>query len=118
MPLDKNSDVSFLIDGLLQQLAIGIYEFQLIFNNGSRISISDKILLNKDKVDEVEIRADQPEQSKEVYFLLGQTIKDANLSSSGILEIVFDNQSKITLAPSENGYESYVIWWKEICIAV
>lgn len=120
MPAESSEDlnISFLVGGVLQQLALGLYEFQLVFHTESYISVEHTLRLEKTDMSLVEIRADKPEQSKELYFLLGRTVIDAQIGEPQVLEITFDDQSRVKISPTNNGYESYVIWNKNKYIAI
>lgn len=113
-PMTQN--VSFLIGKECHQLALGLYEFQILLN-GTRISIQQTLALQVSNGPVIFIDAEKPVESKDLFLLLGKKIVEARLDSAKTLEICFEGDVKITIPPSSNNVESYQLTNKDIYIA-
>ncbi len=110
---DKNRDVSSFVNSRLQQLALGCHEFQFVFNNEQSISFQREMIAEHTPKGTLKITADRPEETKELAFLLGHTVKEATLDENKILSLTFDNHAKITVHADRQPYEAYVIYTKD-----
>ncbi len=112
LELNKDAYIASLSDQRLQQLALGIYEFQLVFNDNARISIQQSLQVERSGKEAMNIRADVPEQTKELFFLLGRVVQGIEITHTGALKIVFDDQTRMTIHPATAGSDAYVVWIK------
>jgi len=107
----------FLIGRSVNQLSVGLYEFQIVFDDEISISVLSDVKLDKPDTQNILIKADQPEQTKELVCLLGLTVIGCQMDGNESLTLQFSNAYSITLYASNEGVDSYVVWNKGNYIA-
>jgi hypothetical protein len=106
--LNKNSDLSFLVEKQLYRVSVGLYHVELDFNYDISIYMEcqfDHILNGKSQT----LSEDLPSSSSSLLQLIGSiTVKVENYGN-GDIEIFFSNQHILKIFDSNKSYESYKI---------
>ncbi|EKV00114.1 hypothetical protein Lepto7375DRAFT_2211 [Leptolyngbya sp. PCC 7375] len=106
--LDVSSLNNVLVSQELLQICIGQFHVSLNFTNHVKISIECAFKIHSEKFS-LDATAEDPNSSKELICLLGNSIESCNYVQDSILEIVFLNNLKLLLLSNLDGTESYAI---------
>nr|WP_321469105.1 DUF6188 family protein [uncultured Desulfobulbus sp.] len=105
----KKDKFNFINGKHVEQIAIGRFEFQLIFEENVSILIQNIVFLKKDNKIK-KINANDPSETKDLWILLGKEIKESHVNVKKDLEINFSDNSSITIPNTDETYESYIVW--------
>jgi hypothetical protein len=114
--LPPAQDVGFLVGKECHQLALGLYEFQIILD-GTTIQVSQMLAVHFPDNSVIWVDAEKPDQSKDLFILLGRKVVEAKMDSTKTLEIAFEDQVRITIPPSSTNVESYRVTNRDVDIA-
>ncbi len=106
--LNKNIDLSFLIDRQLEQVAIGLYQVQLRFDQDASISLEcqfDHISNGESLITSKNL----PSSASSFLQLIGSKIVRVENHGNGNIEIIFSDQSVVKVFDDQKSYESYQI---------
>ncbi len=115
--LDKNTDLSFLIERELGQVAIGVYQVQLNFDKDISIYLEcqfDHISNGKSLITSKKL----PYSASSLLQLIGLKIIRVENHGNGNIEIVFSDQSVVKVFDNNESYESYQITGPDIELIV
>lgn len=115
--LSKDTDLSFIQDKQLIQLALGQYEFQLVFEDHVRISIQSIVRLEK-RDSYSEINPDNPQETKDLALLLGKRVSSVKIGDDGEITLYFEGECNVTIFDTNANIDSYLIWNESDYIAV
>jgi len=106
--LNKNSDLSFLIERQLRQILVGLHQVQLYFEDDISIYMEcqfDHVSNGKSKV----LSEKLPSSASSLLQLIGSKITHIKNHGNGDIEIIFSNQNILKIFDSNESYESYQI---------
>jgi hypothetical protein len=106
--LSKKTDLSFLIERQLEQVAIGLYQVQLNFDQDVSISLeckfdhtsNGKSLITSENL---------PSSASSLLQLIGSKLIRVENHGNGNIEIIFSDQSIVKIFDDSESYESYQI---------
>jgi hypothetical protein len=106
--LNKNSDLSFLLEKQLYRVSVGLYHVELNFNHEISIYMECQfhhILNGKSQT----LSEDLPSSASSLLQLIGSTIVKVKNHGNGNIEIIFSNQHTLKIFDNNKSYESYKI---------
>lgn len=106
--LDKNYDLSFLIDREVIQICIGQGQFALHFDKKVSIYIENYICI-KNGDDYFQFSPKNRDGSKLLIDFLGKKVEKIFIDNDGELKLIFWDEYEIILYENPN-YESYTIF--------
>jgi Family of unknown function (DUF6188) len=115
--LNKNSDLSFLVEKQLCRVSVGLYQVQLNFDQDISIYMEcqfDHILNGKSQI----LSEDLPSSASSLLQLIGSTIAKVENQGNGDIEIIFSNQNVLKVFDNNKSYESYQISGPDIQLIV
>jgi hypothetical protein len=106
--LNKNTDLSFLIQRQLEQVAIGLHQVQLNFDQDVSISLEcqfDHISNGESLITSKNL----PHSASSLLQLIGSKICEVENPGNGNIENIFSDQSIVKIFDNNESYESYQI---------
>ncbi|MDH5459217.1 MAG: DUF6188 family protein [Nitrospinota bacterium] len=106
--LNKKTDLSFLIERQLEQVAIGLHQVQLNFDQDVSISLeckfdhtsNGKSLITSENL---------PSSASSLLQLIGSKLIRVENHGNGDIEITFSDQNIVKIFDSNKSFESYQI---------
>jgi hypothetical protein len=106
--LDSSTNLSPLIGKELIQVCIGLYQVILRFTEELSITVQCLYYFNREG-ETFEGSGEDPSISKNLVFLLGNSIESAQIQEDNKLIINFSNNCRLTLVDDSESYESFII---------
>jgi uncharacterized protein DUF6188 len=107
--LDPKTDLSFLLGREVQQVAIGIHQVQIRFDQKVCIAIESRFQYSDRLGQTFECHADHPVDATRLVELLGTALTDFRPEPSGTLALKFGTAGTLILFDDSKEYESYQI---------
>ncbi len=115
--LEKDTDLSFLVNETLCQLRAGQYQLSLHFDNGAMISIESEISHTTNG----HVHTWQAEGNKDIstlFALLGENVTDAQIQDANCLVLLMADGSMLQIRDTNEDAESFEIHFGECSIIV
>jgi hypothetical protein len=106
--LNKNTDLSFLIGKELSQVAIGLHQVQLNFDQDVSINMECQFdhISNGESLT---TSKNLPDSASSLLQLIGSKIIRVENHGNGTIEIIFSDQSIVKVYDNNESHESYQI---------